>query len=227
MDARAIIDILENHVTDERQQTLKSVIERRFKGVSVVMENLYDPGNRSAVYRSAEAHGLMDVRIVRPEMATKSQARQVSRGAEKWLQIRRYENTASVVRELKDDGFYIAASDLNAAQPLHTLDFARPIALVFGNEKFGITEEMRELADTRFIIPMHGFAQSFNISVAAALTVSHARRARERAIGANTDLNAVEREALYAQYLYRSVKTAGRILRRSGYDGALPEAFVR
>lgn len=227
MDARAIIEILENHVTDERKDTLRGVIGKRIKGVSIVMENLYDPGNRSAVYRSAEAHGLMDVRLVRPEMATKSQARQVSRGAEKWLQIRRYEATLNAIKGLREDGFYIAASDLEAAQPLHTLDFQRPVALVFGNEKYGITDEMRAQADARFIIPMRGFAQSFNISVAAALTISHARSARERAIGRDTDLSPAEREALYAQYLYRSVKTAGRILRRSGYDGPLPEAFVR
>ena len=219
-----VIRILGRHVRPERMQRFDEVISRRMKGLTLVMENLYDPGNRAAAFRSAEAHGLFDAHIIRPEMARKTQARAVSRGAEKWLDIHRWDDTVSCVRHLRSRGYRIAAADLRAARPLHTLSFDRPIALVFGNEHDGITDELRELADDRFIIPMYGFVESFNISVAASISLSWARAMRERATGRRGDLTVAERQATLARYLLRSVRSAEQILRKAGVDPIAPAA---
>ena len=175
------------------------------RGLTVVLEGLYDPGNRSAVYRSAEANGLLDAHVVNPDAAVKRHARQVSRGAEKWLHIHEWPTAAPCVSSLRAAGFSIFAADLQAARPLGTIDFSEPVALVFGNERNGITEEMRELADGGFVVPMRGFAESYNISVAAALSVSYARSARERALGRLGDLDRDAEDALLLEYAEKGI----------------------
>lgn len=192
-------------MSDRRAARFRQVVSQRMSGLTVVLEGLYDPGNRSAVYRSAEANGLLDVHVVNPDAAVKRHARQVSRGAEKWIHIHAWETAEPCVRSLQDRGFTVLAADLQAARPLNSIDFSRPVALVFGNERNGITQEMRDLADGSFVVPMRGFAESYNISVAAALAVTHARAARERALGAVTDLAPDVRDALLLEYAEKGI----------------------
>lgn len=208
---RAEIDAFAAKLTPERMQRLRDVVNVRMKGLTVVLECIYDAGNRSAVYRTAEGHGLVDVHVVRPDYATKPHARQVSRGAEKWLHRHEWDGATPCVEALRRSGFQVFAADLASARPLQAIDFSRPTALVFGNEKYGITQEMRDACDGGFLIPMRGFAQSFNISVAAAISVAHARVERERAIGARTDLESDEALQLLAEFVAKSPKWLGRV----------------
>lgn len=217
-DPSDVIDALSPQISDERLRRMREVVGARMRGLTVVLENLYDSGNRSAVYRTAEGHGLLDVHVIRPERATKPHARDVSRGSEKWLEIRKHDTTLACVDALRAHDFQIIAADLNAAQPLSSFTFDRPTALVFGNERDGITDQMRELADGSFVLPMRGFIQSYNISVAAAIAVSYARRQRERALGATTDLTRDESLTLMASYMRRSFKTSAQFLERAGVD---------
>lgn len=184
-------------------------------GICVGLEGLYDPGNRSSIYRSAEGLGLYCIDVIYPEAARKSQARQVSRGAEKWIEVRTHKTTALGIASLRERGYQIAAADLEHAQPLEAVDFARPTALVFGNERDGISDELRQAADCRFRLPMQGFAESFNVSVAAAMSMSIARTLRERAIGAATDLDEDQRRSLRARYLRLATGSAELILERA------------
>ena len=207
----AEIEAFADKLTPERVRRLREVVDVRMKGLCVVLECIYDAGNRSAVYRTAEGHGLVDVHVVRPDYATKPHARQVSKGAEKWLHRHEWDGATPCVHALRASGFQILAADLESARPLQAIDFSRPTALVFGNEKYGITQEMRDACDGGFLIPMRGFAQSFNISVAAAISVAHARVARERAIGARTDLDADESLQLLAEFVSKSPKWLGRV----------------
>lgn len=221
MPYSAVIETLRPFMLEERMQRLASVAQVQMRGLCVVLESLYDPGNQAAVLRSADAHGIMDVHLVKPENATKANARQVSRGAEKWLEIHRWQESSACIESLKASGYQIAVSDLNASQPLEAIDFSRPTALVFGNERFGISEEMQAAADLRFRIPMYGFVQSFNISVAAGITLHTARKQRERALGAMTDLTPEERQEILAVWMCRSVETAQTLLEDAGV--ALPD----
>jgi tRNA (guanosine-2'-O-)-methyltransferase len=217
-----VIATLEPHISDRRVRRMRNVVAGRMKGLTVVMEDLYDPGNRSAVYRTAEGHGLRDVHVIRPEKATKAHARDVSRGSEKWLNIERHASTTEGVEVLRERGFSIISADLQSARPISSFTFREPTALVFGNEHAGITEEMRELSDACFRIPMYGFIQSYNISVAAALALGVARRRREHALGRRTDFDRTDREQLLATYMYRSVTRSATILERSGIDWSDP-----
>ncbi len=192
-------------MSERRAARFRQIVSQRMDGLTVVLESLYDPGNRSAVYRTAEANGLLDVHVVNPDAAVKRHARQVSKGAEKWIHIHEWETAEPCVSSLKANGYDVFVADLRAARPLRSIDFSRKVALVFGNEKNGITDEMRGLADGGFIVPMRGFAESYNISVAAALAVSHARQARERALGALTDIDPVRRDALLLEYAERGI----------------------
>lgn len=234
MSDSAIIQTLRHYMLEERFDRLQGVADERMRGLCVVLESLYDPGNQAAVFRTAEAHGLVDVHVIKPENATKTNARQVSRGAEKWLDIHLWKETEDCVARLKAQGFQIAVSDLDAASPLEAIDFSKPTAVVFGSERFGISDTMRAAADVRFKIPMHGFVQSFNISVAAAMTLQTARRRRARAIGANTDLTLAQRDELLAIWMRRSVAHADKLLADAGIEVApltryipWPEGAVR
>lgn len=216
MSDSAIIQTLRQYMLEERFERLQAVADERMRGLCVVLESLYDPGNQAAVFRTAEAHGLVDVHVIKPENATKTNARQVSRGAEKWLDIHLWKDTDQCVERLKSQGFQIAVSDLEAASPLEAIDFSKPTAVVFGSERFGISDTMRAAADVRFKIPMHGFVQSFNISVAAAITLHTARRRRARAIGADTDITPAQRDEMLAIWMRRSVAHADRMLNEAG-----------
>lgn len=209
--ARTPIDDLFDKMLPERVERLRRVVRTRMNGLTVVLEGLYDAGNRSAIYRSAEAFGLREIHVVHPEVATKPHARAVSRGAEKWMDIREWGSTPGCVASLRAAGFTIWAADLAAARPLHTLDFTRPVALAFGSEHHGISDELRAAADGTFVIPMAGFTDSFNVSVAAAISLQHARVERERALGAVTDLTAEEQDALLHEFADRSSRWLHRL----------------
>lgn len=223
-NAQAVIDVLEACIADRRVDRMRAVVRSRMKGLTVVLEDLYDSGNRSAVYRTAEGHGLRDIHVIRPERARKPHARDVSRGSEKWLEIQEHDSTTDCMERLRADGFQIIAADLESARPISTYTFQQPTALVFGNERDGITDEMRSLADGSFLIPMRGFTQSYNISVAAAIAVAHAREERERALGRSTDLDAAEALDLLASYMRRSFHTADTFLDRAGIEWTDPHA---
>ena len=214
MDRERAIAIIEHYrekLTEARFSRLERVVSHRMRGLTVVLEKTYDQGNRSAVYRTAEGHGLLDVHLVRPDYATKPHARQVSRGAEKWLHIHGHQTASGCAGTLRASGFKLYAADLDASRPLATIDFSRPTALVFGNEKYGISAEMRAECDGAFFLPMRGLAQSFNISVAAAIAIAHGREARERAIGATTDLDEATRLALFVEYLEKAPGWIARV----------------
>lgn len=198
----------------ERIARLHAVVARRMRGLTVVLEGLYDPGNRSAVYRSAEAFGVCDVHVIRPDAASKPHARSVSRGAEKWLDIHHWEETGQCVDALRRGGFAIYAADVHAARPLEALDFTRPVALAFGSEHDGISEPLRRACDGTFVIPMSGFTSSFNVSVAASIALQHARVERERALGARTDLSPAERDAMIHDFAERSSKWLHKLQER-------------
>ena len=211
-DPRAVIDGLRPYLTEERMQRLEAVVRERTETVCTVVEGLVNRGNVSAVMRSAEALGFHRFHVIEGGEKFKNSPR-TSQGAEKWLDVRTWPSPAACAAHLKAAGYTIAVTHLDAtAVPIDALDFTRRTALVFGNEAGGISPDMLALADVRCIIPMVGFVQSFNISVAAAVALYHAYRDRLRRQGRHGDLPDDERLRLLADYCARSVKHAERIL---------------
>lgn len=173
-----IIDTFSKLITEERLQKLSQVATQRSQSFVVVLESIYDRGNISAVMRSAEAFGFIDVHIIEGCDKFKESAR-VTQGADKWLNIYKWKNTSEALGFLKKQGVKIYATHLSQdaleVKDLNPLPVS-PIALVFGNEKDGVSAEALSLCDGNVLIPMHGFTQSFNISVAAALCLQEAHK---------------------------------------------------
>ena len=220
--AREIIETLSPVILEARKKRLHEVIERRTYTVTPVLEGLYDHGNVNAVIRSAEALGFQSMHVIDSSEKFKA-ARRVSQGAEKWLDITTWEDTAPCVRHLKGLGYRIVATHFEDAQPIQDFAFDTPTAIVFGNEHAGLSPQLLEAADARMVIPMAGFSQSFNISVAAALCLYHVAQDRVRRMGAQGDLDAQTREVLTASYYLRSAPAAEKILLERRGKSSCPE----
>ncbi len=161
-------------LTEERKKRLDEVVAARSLKVLPVLENIYDRGNVSAVMRSAEAFGFFRMHLIDLPGAKFKAANRVTKGAEKWLDIRAHSSPRESVEQLRAEGYRVWATDLNTEHSIDDLDWTGPVAIVLGNERDGVSKEMLDLVDGRFRIPMVGFSQSFNISVAAALIFYHA-----------------------------------------------------
>ncbi len=212
--ASQVIDLINPYISEPRKNRIAQVVKDRSFSVVSVLENIYDRGNASAVMRSCEAMGFQSVHMIEPNDKFKK-ANRVTKGADKWLDVTTWKSTSQCVKFLKAHNYKIYATHLNAkAVPIEKIDWTEPSAIVLGNEKDGISPEMQELCDQTVIIPMQGFVQSFNISVAAAIALYHIYRARIAKFGQSGDLTEEEREILTAQFLIRSSKNPERLLRR-------------
>jgi len=151
----------------------------------VVLEDVHDPWNASAVLRSCDAVGVLDVHLVYVNDPPPREAfdRKTSGSAAKWIALHTHASIDACYEHLRKQGFAIVASALRAdSRDLYELDFRRPTALVMGNEKRGLSERAADLADDTYLIPMQGMVESLNISVACAVSLYEALRQR-RAMG--------------------------------------------
>jgi tRNA (guanosine-2'-O-)-methyltransferase len=165
-------------MNEVRREKLQQVLNKRQFNITVVMENVHDPHNISAVMRTCDAVGIQEIYILNtiiPEH--KKFGAKSSSSAAKWLTIHSYIDTAACIAALRKKYNKIYTTHLadNATQ-LYNLDLTDSIALVFGNEHAGVSEEIRSMADGNFIIPQVGIIQSLNISVACAVTIYEAYR---------------------------------------------------
>lgn len=212
-----VVDRLRPYLTEQRIKRIQEVVSRRSRNVVTVIEGLINLGNVSAVMRSAEALGFYDFHIVEGDHTRFKNSARTSQGAEKWLNVSRWPTPVACASTLKARGYTLVATHLDETSvPIDTIDFTQPIALVFGNEQGGVSHEMLALADHRCIIPMAGFVESFNISVAAAVGLYHAYHDRMTRQGFHGDLTEAEQTALTAEYYRRSVKHADEILQLPG-----------
>lgn len=211
--------LLAPFLTERRRARIAAVVAGRTRTVVPVVEGLVNVGNVSAVMRSAEALGYQAMGVVTGGAAFKQSAR-TSQGAEKWLDVRGWPSPAACAEHLRADGYRLVAMHLDEkAVPIGDVDFTRKTALVFGNEQGGVSEAMLEACDERCIIPLAGFTESFNVSVAAAVALHHAQQDRLRRQGRHADLSEGEQQALRARFYLRSVRRAEQVLRRGLREG--------
>ena len=165
-------------MTPERQERLLSVLNKRQNNITVVLENVFDPHNISAVMRTCDAVGIQDIYVLNTRIARhRKWGQKSSSSAAKWLSIHQFTDANECFAELRRHYTHILTTHLSSdAVSLHEIDFTQSIALVFGNEHEGVSEEIRGLADGNFIIPQVGIIKSLNISVACAVTVYEAMR---------------------------------------------------
>jgi len=167
-------------LSDDRSEKIYACVSRRQPSLSIVLENVHDPHNVSAVLRSCDAVGVMDVHLVYhsgqsfPELGEKSSA-----SARKWVLTHKHSSIDECYDCLRKEGKKILTTGMsNEARSLYAIDFTEPIAIVFGNEHAGVSEEAILKADGNMLIPQVGMIQSLNISVACAVTLYEAFRQR-------------------------------------------------
>jgi len=166
--------------TEKRLNKICSVAKLRQHSLTLVLENIHDPHNVSAIFRTADAVGVPEVSLLYyiekfPKIGKKSSA-----SAYKWVNKNKFDSVKNCYDSLREKGYVIYASTLaDDSKDLYELDLTQKVAIVMGNEHRGISKEAEEHADARFLIPMRGFVQSLNVSVATAVILYEAQRQRQ------------------------------------------------
>jgi tRNA (guanosine-2'-O-)-methyltransferase len=170
-------------MTPERTERLSLVLNKRQPDLTVVLENVFDPHNISAVMRTADAVGIQDIFILNHKIPPhRNWSAKTSSSAAKWLTVHQFTDAAECFTELRKRYKKIYTTHLSSgAVGLHQLDLTEPVALIFGNEHSGVSEEIIAMADGNFIIPQVGIIKSLNISVACAVTLYEAYRQKNNA----------------------------------------------
>ncbi len=200
-------------LTPDRQKKIENVVSKRCFSIPVVLESIYDRGNISAVMRTAEGLGFTNFHVIETQEKFK-QSQRVTQGADKWIETKKWKTSSEAIKYFKDNKIKLCVTSLDSAKPLHEIDFSTPHALVLGNEKDGVSKEMLDAADERVIIPMPGFVQSFNISVAGALCLYQIYQSRLQKLGRNEDVTPEQIEILKAHYAIRTQDSSVDILDR-------------
>ena len=166
--------------TPERKQRMLDVLQHRQPDLTLVLANIHDPHNVSAIYRSCDAFGVQAVHLYYTDTPFPVLSRKSSASARKWVESVRHADAASLKESLGEMQI-LATMCSPSAKPLREWDFTRPTAIIMGNEHSGVDEKLLPLATGQLYIPMHGMIQSFNVSVAAAIILAEAARQRDLA----------------------------------------------
>ena len=206
---KALTDYLDGFVSERRKGRLVEVLDERTNHLTVVLEDVYQSHNFSAVLRSADIFGIQNIHFIENRNKYKI-SEDVSMGSTQWLTLNRYQkfenNTRECITQLKNKGYRIVATSLNERSvTLDQLKVDKPIALIFGTELTGISEDVQDMADEFVYLPMFGFTESFNISVCAALCM-HELSTKIRAQVPDYKLTESEKKEIYLEWLKVSVK---------------------
>lgn len=170
-------------MTNERRNRLEEVLAKRQNDLTVVLENVFDPHNISAVMRSCDAVGIQEIYVLTTKIARhKKWGERSSSSAAKWLTVHQFDNAGECFTALRKKYSTVLTTHLSGdAVSLYELNLTNPTALVFGNEHAGVSDEIRAMADGNFIIPQVGMIRSLNISVACAVSLYEAFRQKQAA----------------------------------------------
>ncbi len=200
-----VIEALQPLLTSERIERLEAIINRRSRSVAAVLDGLIDPHNTAAILRSADAFGTQEVHVIEGEEPFVASMR-VTTGAERWLDIIRHSTADACIDRLHDRGFRVYVATTDGDLTPDDLAAIPKLAIVFGNEHSGVRQEVMRRADGTYGVPMKGFVQSLNVSVATAITLHAATSGRAG------DLTASERTLLRARFMMLSVRNAEQIV---------------
>lgn len=226
-----VTDFLSGFVSENRLQRFDEILEKRLSHIHIVLENLFQAHNASAVLRSCDCFGVQNIHFIENYNRMRV-SDDVAMGSSQWLTVRRYNkegnNTTSTLQGLKAQGFKIIATTPHKNDfTLRDLPLDQKIALVFGTEREGVSKEVMEEADGFVSIPMMGFTESFNVSVCAALCMYELTNRIRREV-ANPYLSAEETAEVRLQWIKASVDNSPALVRRfledkkSGSDAIRP-----
>ena len=206
-----IIAALDPLVTDRRRARIQEVLSRRLASVTVVVDALHDPHNGAAIVRSCDAFGVQTIHAVERNEPI-AFGREVARGSQKWVDLVRHQGGEPCVASLRASGHELVATHPEGELVPEDLARIPKVAIVLGNERSGIAEEIRSACTRSVRVPMVGFVESLNVSVTAAILLFAATRGR------TGDLDEARKRSLFARALWLTVPRAQDVLaaRRAG-----------
>ncbi len=202
-EIQALIEKYAFKLTPARRDLLQKTVNQRTRYFTMVMEDLKDQHNISAVIRTCEVFGLQDVHVIE-EVNAYAITRSILKGSYKWLDIYRYKKRSTCLQNLKAKGYQVAVASTNATTYLQDLDFSKPTAFYLGSETLGNHPDTIAAADIAFKIPQRGLTESMNVSVCGGVLISTVDRWMEKKGRENFVLSEPERLRLLADFYERS-----------------------
>ncbi len=212
-----LLTYLEGFVTDKRKNLFRNILQDRTRHFTVVLEDIYQQHNASAVIRSCDIFGIQDIHVIENKYKSKV-SKNIAKGSQKWLSFHNYKedtnNTLECLNTLKSKGYQIiATSPHNNSSILHDFDISKKSAFVFGVEKTGVSDLVINNADGILKIPMVGFTESLNISVAAAIILENLTF-KLRKSSVDWKLTNEEQKILYTSWIEKTIKNVDEIKER-------------
>ncbi|MFP4059165.1 MAG: TrmH family RNA methyltransferase [Bacteroidales bacterium] len=212
---KELIEYLSGFVTESRMNTFYKVLESRTRHITVVLEDLYQMHNTSAVLRTCDCFGIQDVHVIENKNTFEANT-EISLGASKWLTLHKHDrnkkNTRETCNELRKNGYKIVATiPGKGAKNLEEYNISEKTALLFGTELTGLSDEMLSEADDYLKIPMFGFTGSFNVSVSAGI-ILHFLTYRLHESNLHWKLTENEKELILLEWLKITIKNSGMIM---------------
>ncbi len=209
-----LLQYFEGYLTEKRKALFKKVLEDRTRHFTVVLEDIFQSHNTSAVLRTCDIFGIQDIHVIENKYNQKV-SKHVAKGSQKWLSINRYksdgDNTKTCLESLKSKGYQIiATTPHNNSCLLEDFDINKKSAFVFGVEAEGVSDYVKQNADGYLKIPMVGFTESLNISVAAAIILQKIT-SKLRNSNSNWKLSNVEKKTLYFNWIKGTIKNVIKI----------------
>ena len=200
-------------ISDNKKEMFDRIASERTKHITVAIENVYQEHNASAVLRSCDCFGLQEMHVIEKDNQYKVQ-RDIALGAGRWVDMFNYNQGTQVTKDcidkLKSKGYTIVATTPHTENTIYDLDLSKPIALVFGTERRGISEEVEKMANTFVKIPMYGFTESFNISVSVAIILNTLRQRLEQS-PYNWKLTSEEQTALKIKWCRKILNSGDKL----------------
>lgn len=180
---KKILEKFYNVISENKIEMFNRIASQRTKHVTVVLENIHQEHNASAVIRTCDCFGIQELHVIEKDNQYKVQ-RDIALGAGRWVDMFNFNEgnqvTFDCISKLKEKNYKIIATSPHVSKTLNDIDVSQPLAFVFGTEHIGISEEVKDLADDFITIPMYGFTESFNISVSVALLLNEIRSKLEK-----------------------------------------------
>ena len=211
-----IIDYLSGFINEERRERLRNILRQRTRHITVVLEDIYQSQNASAVVRTCECLGIQEIHVIENRHEYRLNPA-VVQGASKWIDLIKHnragqDNTRACIEQLKQRGYrIIAMAPAPAGKTVEQLDIRDKLALCIGSEEPGLSTNLQALADETVRIPIHGFTQSYNLSVSAGISLYTLDRTMRNS-GINWQLDERDATDLYIKWLTQSTPTGEQLL---------------
>ena len=213
MKEKKILDHLQEYLTPRRKALFEKVLAQRTDHLTVVAQDVYQLHNTSAVVRSCDVFGIQNIHVIEEKIPRRID-KEIAMGAQKWVDINRYNSAKDCLKKLRAKGYQIVAtSPHDDSQLLEDFDISKASALFFGTERDGLSEEIMDEADVTIKIPMVGFTESLNISVSAAI-ILQSLTTKLRNSDLKWEFSEEEKDQIRMDWTKKTIKNSEEIIKR-------------